>query len=75
MTILDALFGCSHKRKTFPITSKRGQRCSNAAGQTGTYVVCLDCGKEFAYDWDEMRIRKARPQHIYSHSRVEAEAS
>lgn len=21
-----------------------------------TYVVCLDCGKEFAYDWDEMRL-------------------
>ena len=23
---------------------------------TGTYVVCLDCGKELAYDWQEMRI-------------------
>jgi hypothetical protein len=23
---------------------------------TGTYVVCLDCGKEFAYDWQEMRV-------------------
>jgi predicted transcriptional regulator len=21
-----------------------------------TYVVCLDCGKRFAYDWKEMRI-------------------
>jgi hypothetical protein len=20
------------------------------------YVVCLDCGKEFDYDWQEMRI-------------------
>ncbi len=20
------------------------------------YVVCLDCGKKFAYDWSEMRI-------------------
>jgi hypothetical protein len=75
VTILDALFGCWHKRKSFPITSKRGQHRSTAAGQTGTYVVCLDCGKEFAYDWQEMRIRKARPQQIYSHSRVEAEAS
>lgn len=75
MTILDALFGCLHKSTTFPMTSKRGQWRSNAVGQTGTYVVCLDCGKEFAYDWEEMRIRKARPQHIYSHSHVEAEAS
>ncbi|HWR16758.1 MAG TPA: hypothetical protein VN577_18170 [Terriglobales bacterium] len=23
---------------------------------TGTYIVCLDCGKEFAYDWKEMRV-------------------
>jgi hypothetical protein len=22
-------------------------------------VVCLDCGKEFAYDWDEMRLGAA----------------
>jgi hypothetical protein len=22
----------------------------------GTYVVCLDCGKEFRYDWHEMKI-------------------
>jgi hypothetical protein len=20
------------------------------------YVVCLDCGKKFAYDWSEMRV-------------------
>ena len=24
-----------------------------------TYVVCLDCGKQFAYDLNEMRIGKA----------------
>lgn len=23
---------------------------------TGTYVVCLDCGKEFAYDWEQMKV-------------------
>jgi len=23
---------------------------------TGTYVVCLDCGKEFAYDWKLMKV-------------------
>jgi hypothetical protein len=22
----------------------------------GTYVVCLDCGKEFAYDWAQMKV-------------------
>ncbi|HJS99809.1 MAG TPA: hypothetical protein VJ756_12015 [Terriglobales bacterium] len=29
---------------------------SVAAGLTGTYVVCLDCGKEFAYDWEQMKV-------------------
>jgi hypothetical protein len=24
-----------------------------------TYVVCLDCGKQFAYDWENMRLGKA----------------
>ena len=23
------------------------------------YVVCLDCGKQFSYDWENMRIGKA----------------
>ena len=27
-----------------------------AAALTGTYVACLDCGKEFAYDWQEMKV-------------------
>ena len=24
--------------------------------RTGTYVVCLDCGKEFPYDWNAMKV-------------------
>jgi hypothetical protein len=24
--------------------------------RNGTYVVCLDCGKEFDYNWKDMRI-------------------
>lgn len=53
---LDVLFGCTHKRFSFPITSKPAQRRSRAAMTTGTYVACLDCGKEFAYDWDQMKV-------------------
>jgi hypothetical protein len=26
------------------------------AAITGTYFVCLGCGKEFAYDWENMRV-------------------
>jgi len=52
----DALFGCWHSHYSFPITVRKGQRRSRAAQVTGTYVVCLDCGKEFPYDWQEMRV-------------------
>ena len=56
MRIVDALFGCWHKQISFPQTSKPGQRRCEAAKETGTYVVCLDCGTEFAYDWKKMRV-------------------
>ncbi|MFI5089207.1 MAG: hypothetical protein ACHP7P_04020 [Terriglobales bacterium] len=29
------------------------------ASVTGTYVVCLDCGKELPYDWNSMKIVSA----------------
>lgn len=54
--LLDVLFGCAHKRFTFPITLRTGKRRSDAAALTGTYVVCLDCGREFAYDWRQMKV-------------------
>ena len=59
--LLDILFGCTHKHFSFPITKRRGQRLSEAASLTGTYVSCLDCGKEFPYDWQEMRIIERLP--------------
>ncbi|MDQ6679109.1 MAG: hypothetical protein M3Z09_17635 [Acidobacteriota bacterium] len=27
-----------------------------------TYVACLDCGKEFDYSWDEMRVGAPKAQ-------------
>jgi hypothetical protein len=54
--LVDVLFGCWHKNYSFPITTKHGERRCEAAQLTGTYVVCLDCGKEFAYDWQEMHV-------------------
>ena len=73
--ILDALFGCWHKRISFPQTSKSGQRRCQAAQQTGTYVVCLDCGAEFAYDWKKMRILSPSETQPFARARVEAEAN
>lgn len=54
--LLDAVFGCWHNHLSFPITTKTKNRRSAAASLTGTYVVCLDCGKEFPYDWHEMKL-------------------
>jgi hypothetical protein len=54
--VFNALFGCWHLRYSFPITVKPGVRRNKAAALTGTYVACLDCGKEFAYDWQEMKV-------------------
>lgn len=58
--VLDMLFGCSHKNYSFPITTKKARNsCSPAARVTGTYVVCLECGKEFPYDWNQMKVLSA----------------
>jgi hypothetical protein len=53
--VFDVLFGCCHKRLSFPITTKN-RRHLEAAEVTGTYVVCLECGKEFPYDWHRMQV-------------------
>lgn len=58
-SLVDALFGCWHKNYSFPITTRRGERRSAAAAVTGTYVVCLDCGKEFPYSWQDMKMVSA----------------
>ena len=56
--LIDALFGCSHQRTTFPMTPARveGKICAIRAARAGTYVTCLDCGREFAYDWKAMKV-------------------
>jgi DNA-directed RNA polymerase subunit RPC12/RpoP len=54
-TLLNLLFRCSHRRLTRPVApiTKAGDPPSQS------YVVCLDCGKQFEYDLKEMRIGKA----------------
>lgn len=58
-TMADWLFGCSHRHTGFPITPlRRGATEARAPEKLGTYVVCLDCAKQFPYDWATMRITK-----------------
>lgn len=74
--VFNALFGCWHTRYSFPITVKAGGRRNKAAALTGTYVVCLDCGKEFAYDWQEMKVVAGAPrQSAGVHSLATKEAA
>jgi hypothetical protein len=54
-SLLNMMFRCSHRRLTRPVTP-----VSKAGVPHGeTYVVCLDCGKQFAYDLNKMHIGKA----------------
>jgi hypothetical protein len=63
-SLLNTIFGCSHQRTTFPLTPARTNAYSvRAASHKGTYVVCLDCGKEFAYNWDQMRVGVTLPNN------------
>jgi hypothetical protein len=53
--LLSALLGCRHRRTSMPFTPHPGTRREPVLGDRKTYVVCLDCGKQFPYNWDEMR--------------------
>jgi hypothetical protein len=53
-SFVDVLFGCAHKRLTFPMTTKRARNQSNVVNET--YVACLRCGREFPYDWHRMKV-------------------
>jgi hypothetical protein len=54
--LIDVFFGCRHSRYSFPVTIRGAGRRPQASVLTGTYVACLDCGREFPYDWQEMKI-------------------
>jgi hypothetical protein len=51
-SLLNLLLRCPHRRLTRPVApiTKTGQPHSQS------YVVCLDCGKQFEYDVNQMRI-------------------
>jgi len=62
--LYEVLFGCRHTRYSFPVTIRKGaRRRPQAAALTGTYVACLDCGKELPYDWREMKVITSPESH------------
>ncbi|HEV8525848.1 MAG TPA: hypothetical protein VGQ71_15240 [Terriglobales bacterium] len=53
--------GCSHRRISQPFTAAAPPLSPTASWeavdiQPEHYVVCLDCGKKFSYDWQNMRV-------------------
>lgn len=53
---------CRHKRISQPFTTavatapSAGSEWEEVGSGPNHYVVCLDCGKKFTYDWATMRI-------------------
>jgi hypothetical protein len=55
---------CSHKKisQPFAASATTGRRSSSSAdwdtpaAASSHYVVCLDCGRKFDYDWSNMRM-------------------
>ena len=61
--VLQLLFiACRHRRTSQPFSAGTAVATSPSApwGPVGAgashYVVCLECGTKFTYDWDQMRI-------------------
>jgi hypothetical protein len=58
--------GCRHRHISLPFSAApSARRMSNqedwdsvSASGFGMYVVCLDCGRHFDYDWSQMRVVK-----------------
>ena len=61
--LVDSIFGCRHSRYSFPVTPRGAVRRPQAAALTGTYVACLECGREFPYDWQEMKVITSPARH------------
>ncbi len=42
LKLLELLFGCRHRRRSWPLSIVAGKRVP-------AYTVCLECGREFLY--------------------------
>ena len=62
--IIFSMIRCWHLKKGPVITCRTGQPRSAVASITGTYLVCLGCGKEFAYDLETGRVIDPEPGRL-----------
>jgi len=61
------LFGCRHAHLSVPFsmeTARQNQAHLDWAEELPSgcshYVVCLECGRRFGYDWSEMKVIKTK---------------
>ncbi len=52
---------CGHRHMSKPFAARVASGTSGdweavRPSDNGSYVVCLDCGKRFHYDWNSMRV-------------------
>jgi hypothetical protein len=75
--LIESVFGCRHSRYSFPITVRHSsiQTEVPAAAHTGTYVACLDCGKELPYDWRQMKVLTRLSENAPVHALATREAA
>ena len=58
--------GCWHRHLSLPFSPAPPQTSATTSAapqmlrpyRSDTYVVCLDCGRHFEYDWSQMRVLK-----------------
>jgi hypothetical protein len=55
---------CWHLKKGPIITCRPGQPRTAVSAITGTYLVCLTCGKEYAYDLKTFRVIDPEPSRV-----------
>jgi len=68
-----SILGCPHNHLSFPMVIPEAGGKRTAEGVPGVpqaHVTCLDCGREFWYDWTRMRRLSARPQPVYTPRRA-----
>jgi predicted transcriptional regulator len=60
-------FSCRHRHISQPFSAEMGTSDASSVDwnpvqsvKAGHYIVCLDCGKHFSYDWSKMRIVKGQ---------------
>src|SRR5205823_13779076 len=63
---VNCLWGCTHPRTTFPITLCASVTMDGQPGtQFETYIVCLECGRHLAYDWNSMCVTRRPAAEVF----------